>query len=50
MKFTGTELTVPQIEEDIIDIQWIKPEHLGKYLKFSYKNIVDVFTKEGYAI
>lgn len=50
MKFTGTELTIPQIEEDIIDIQWIKPEHLGKYLKFSYQNIVDVFAKEGYAI
>ncbi|UPK68604.1 NUDIX hydrolase [Chitinophaga filiformis] len=50
MKFTGTELTVPQIEEDIIDIQWIKPEHLSKYLKFSYQNIVDVFEKEGYAI
>ncbi len=50
MKFTGTELTIPQIEEDIIDIQWVKPEHLGKYLKFSYQNIVDVFAKEGYAI
>lgn len=50
MKFTGTELTVPQIEEDIMDIQWIKPEHLGKYLKFSYQNIIDVFVKEGYAV
>ncbi|PWV49004.1 NUDIX hydrolase [Chitinophaga sp. S165] len=50
MKFTGTELTIPQIEEDIIDIQWVKPEHLGKYLKFSYQNIVDVFVKEGYAV
>jgi 8-oxo-dGTP pyrophosphatase MutT (NUDIX family) len=50
MKFTGTELTIPQIEEDIVDIQWIKPEHLGKYLKFSYQNIIDVFEKEGYAV
>ena len=50
MKFTGTELTIPQIEEDIVDIQWIKPEHLGKYLKFSYQNITDVFIKEGYAV
>lgn len=50
MKFTGTELTIPQIEEDIVDIQWIKPEHLGKYLKFTYQNIVDVFKKDGYAI
>jgi 8-oxo-dGTP pyrophosphatase MutT (NUDIX family) len=49
MQFTGTELTIPQIEEDIMDIQWIKPENLGKYLKFSYKNIEDVFLKAGYA-
>ncbi|GAA0552001.1 NUDIX hydrolase [Chitinophaga japonensis] len=48
MLFHGTELTVPQIEEDIMDIQWIRPEHLGKYLKFSYKNIVDVFERAGY--
>ncbi|WP_298739037.1 NUDIX hydrolase [uncultured Chitinophaga sp.] len=50
MQFTGTELTVPQIEEDIMDIQWIKPENLGKYLKFSYKNIEDVFLKAGYTL
>jgi len=50
MQFTGTELTIPQIEEDIMDIQWIRPENLGKYLKFSYKNIEDVFLKAGYAI
>jgi len=50
MKFTGTELTIPQIEEDIVDIQWVKPEHLGKYLKFSYQNITDVFEKDGYPV
>jgi 8-oxo-dGTP pyrophosphatase MutT (NUDIX family) len=50
MQFTGTELTIPQIEEDIMDIQWIRPENLGQYLKFSYKNIEDVFLKAGYAI
>ncbi|MFB6453660.1 NUDIX hydrolase [Chitinophaga sp. Hz27] len=43
MEFTGTELTVPQIEEDILDVQWIKLEHVGKYLQFSYENIRDVF-------
>lgn len=50
MKFTGTELTVPQIEEDIMDIQWIRPENLGKYLSYSYQNIIDVFKREGYVI
>jgi 8-oxo-dGTP pyrophosphatase MutT (NUDIX family) len=50
MKFSGTELTIPQIEEDIVDIQWVKPENLSKYLKFSYQNITDVFEKEGYPV
>lgn len=50
MKFTGTELTVPQIEEDIIDIQWVKPENIGKYLQFSYQNIISVFEQAGYVI
>ncbi|ASZ13980.1 NUDIX domain-containing protein [Chitinophaga pendula] len=50
MKFTGTELTVPQIEEDIMDIQWIRPENLGKYLSYSYQNIIDVFKREGYVL
>jgi hypothetical protein len=48
MYFTGTELTVPQIEEDILDIQWIRPENLGKYMQYSYQNIIDVVEKAGY--
>ncbi|HVI47371.1 MAG TPA: NUDIX domain-containing protein [Chitinophaga sp.] len=43
MQFTGTELTIPQIEEDIQDIQWIKPVNVEKYLKYSYENIREVF-------
>lgn len=50
MRFTGTELTIPQIEEDIIDIQWIRPENLGKYMQYSYQNIIDVFLKAGYKL
>lgn len=50
MFFTGTELTVPQIEEDILDIQWIRPEHLGKYMAYSYENIREVFLKAGYKL
>ncbi|MCL6524975.1 MAG: NUDIX domain-containing protein [Thermoflavifilum sp.] len=48
MKFTGTELTVPQIEEDIIDIQWIKPIHLEKYLRYSYGTIRYVCYQSGF--
>ena len=43
MHFTGTELTIPQIEEDIQDLQWVKPQNVEKYLKFSYENIREVF-------
>lgn len=50
MQFTGTELTVPQIEEDILDIQWIKPENIGKYLRYSYPNLKLVFREAGYQI
>lgn len=50
MHFTGNELTVPQIEEDILDIQWIRPENLGKYMQYSYRNIMDVMEKAGYVI
>ncbi|RPE09086.1 NUDIX domain-containing protein [Chitinophaga lutea] len=50
MFFTGTELTVPQIEEDILDIQWIRPENLGKYMAYSYENIREVFLKADYKL
>jgi 8-oxo-dGTP pyrophosphatase MutT (NUDIX family) len=50
MYFTGAELTVPQIEEDIVDIQWIRPDNLGKYMQYSYQNIVDVVAKAGYKL
>ena len=50
MNFTGTELTIPQIEEDIMDIQWIKPANIGKYMQYSYENIRAVFAQAGYAV
>lgn len=48
MNFTGTELTIPQIEEDIMDIQWIRPENIHKYLRYSYPNLRLVFEAAGY--
>ena len=50
MSFTGQELTVPQIEEDIIDIQWIRPENIARYLPYSYPNLRSVFRHAGYAV
>lgn len=50
MSFTGKELTVPQIEEDITDIQWIRPENIARYLPYSYPNLWSVFRAAGYAV
>lgn len=48
MAFTGEELTIPQIEEDIVDIQWIRPENISKYMPYSYANLKLVFETAGY--
>lgn len=50
MASDGTEHTVAQIEEDILDIQWVSPLHLEKYLKFTYTNIRSVFRDAGMAV
>jgi len=50
VSFTGTELTVPQIEEDITDIQWIRPENVHKYIPYSYPNLKAVFQAAGYGV
>ena len=47
MSFTGNELTVPQIEEDILDIQWVRPENINYYLNHTYPNIKEVFATAG---
>lgn len=50
MQFSGGELTIPQIEEDILDIQWIKPENISKYMRYSYPNLKTVFESAGYEV
>lgn len=50
MQFSGAELTIPQIEEDILDIQWIKPENISKYMRYSYPNLKTVFESAGYEV
>lgn len=50
MAFTGSELTVPQIEEDIVDIQWVRPENIQKYLPYAYPNLKIVFQSAGYEV
>ncbi|GAA4316438.1 NUDIX hydrolase [Compostibacter hankyongensis] len=45
MLFTGTELTIPQIEEDITDIQWISPANVHRYMPFMFPNVRDVLRR-----
>ena len=42
MKATGNEKLVPQTEEDITKIIWVKKEELEKYFKNTFSTIIDV--------
>jgi 8-oxo-dGTP pyrophosphatase MutT (NUDIX family) len=40
MKSNSNETLIPQTEEDILEIKWVKKEELKTYLDKSYANIV----------
>lgn len=42
MKVSGTQALVPQTEEDILEVKWVKKKDLAKYLPDSYPSIRDV--------
>lgn len=42
MKVKGSQQLVPQTEEDIHEIRWVKKEGLSEYLKISYPSVADV--------
>jgi hypothetical protein len=42
MKATGNEKLIPQTEEDITELTWVKKEDLQKYLSNSFPAIVTV--------
>ncbi|HUR66745.1 MAG TPA: NUDIX domain-containing protein [Chitinophagaceae bacterium] len=42
MKVTGDQNLVPQTEEDISEIKWVKKESLKPYLKNAFPSVVDV--------
>ncbi|MEO7924686.1 MAG: NUDIX domain-containing protein [Chitinophagaceae bacterium] len=42
MKANGEEMLVPQTEEDIHEIKWVKPGDLPKYRKNAFPSVVDV--------
>ena len=45
MKVTGDQELVPQVEEDIHDIRWVKENELHQYLSNTYENIVDIIER-----
>jgi ADP-ribose pyrophosphatase YjhB (NUDIX family) len=42
MYYDGNEKLVPQTEEDIEEVRWIKKSELGEIMKNTYASIVDV--------
>jgi 8-oxo-dGTP pyrophosphatase MutT (NUDIX family) len=47
MTASKNEKLKPQIEEDITDLKWVKPEELGYYLANTYPTILEVFRQGG---
>lgn len=45
----GKQDVVPQIEEDILQIEWVNPDDLSKYTNNTYGLIKDVLEAGGYA-
>jgi len=45
MTVSGQQLLIPQLEEDIHEIKWVKKDDLQKYLKDSYPSVADVLQK-----
>jgi 8-oxo-dGTP pyrophosphatase MutT (NUDIX family) len=44
MKVSGDQQLVPQTEEDIQEIRWVKDDELNKYRKNTFPSVVDVLT------
>ncbi len=45
MKVKGRQKLVPQTEEDITEIKWVKEKELDKFLENTYANIVEIVEK-----
>ncbi len=42
MQVRGKQVLTPQVEEDIREIRWVKPEDLEKYIAETYPSVADV--------
>jgi 8-oxo-dGTP pyrophosphatase MutT (NUDIX family) len=45
MKVNGDQKLVPQTEEDIVEIKWVKPSDLKNYYKNAFPSVIDVLEK-----
>ena len=45
MKIKGEQKLVPQVEEDIHDLKWVKEQELPMYLSNTYNNIIEIVEK-----
>ncbi len=45
MKVSGIQKLVPQTEEDILELRWVKENELEPYLSNTFSNIVEIIEK-----
>jgi 8-oxo-dGTP pyrophosphatase MutT (NUDIX family) len=45
MKVNGEQKLVPQTEEDIVEIKWVKPGDLKNYYHNTFPSVIDVLEK-----
>lgn len=45
MKASGTQKLIPQTEEDILELRWVKEDELGPFLSNSFPNIIEIIEK-----
>lgn len=45
MKVSGNQKLVPQTEEDILELRWVKHDELKKYFLNTYPNIIEIINK-----
>jgi 8-oxo-dGTP pyrophosphatase MutT (NUDIX family) len=47
MNAKNDQALIPQTDEDIVELKWVQKKDIEKYLKQSYKNIIDIIKKAG---
>ena len=45
MQYAGTEIPVPEVEEDIEEVSWISGENIDAILKNTYSSLIDFLEK-----